>query len=155
MRDDGYVVCWGDLFAYWNEGDLLKDKKLKSIVVSNGGFACGLRADDSAVCWGKGSYHDVDGDGRRRSYGDEDGYSFSDDARFRFLSAGEHHVCGLKTDETVVCIGMNDEGQASPPEGEKFVDIDSGRRHSCGVTKDGVILCWGANYYGQSHPPLR
>ena len=161
LRDDGYVVCWG----HWGPGgsvtldnvDLLENNKLKSIVVStHGKFVCGLREDDSAVCWG-GGYGDEDGDdivGYESSqyYGH---HSFPEDARFRFLSAGVYHVCGLKTDDTVVCIGENDSGQASPPDAEKFIDIDSGRHHSCGVTKQGVIVCWGSNENGQSQPPLR
>ena len=154
VREDGYVVCWGTL-SRWNNGDLLKDIRLKSIVVSQPGrFACGLRVNDSAVCWGA-TGADIDGDGWISA---GEGPSFPDEARFKFLSAGEFHVCGLKTDDTVLCIifdHINDYGQASPPEGEQFIDLDVGNAHSCGVNKEGVIICWGSNARGQSHPPLR
>ena len=136
LRSDGYVVCWGEGRS-WSEGDLLKDKRFKSIAVSND-FACGIRDDDTVDCWGN-----------------LDEASPPEDGRFKSLASGFSHVCGLRTDETVVCWGNNDDGQASPPEGEKFVDIDCGFAHSCGVNKEGVIICWGDNSSGQSHPPLR
>ncbi len=159
VRDDGYVVCWG-AFRHWSQGDFLKDKKLKTIVVSTethrrNQFACGLREDGSVDCWGEGTRSDIDGDGR---IGDNEGYSFPEDARFQFLRAGSFHVCGLNTEDKVQCvlfIESYDDGQASPPQEEQFIDLDVSDTHSCGVNKKGVILCWGDNSSGQSHPPLR
>ena len=138
LRSDGYVVCWAGGLT-WSEGDLLKDKRFKSIAVGVD-FACGLREDDTADCWGS----------------DELGQaSPPENGRFKFLTAGPQHVCGLQTDDSVLCWGRNDYGQASPPEDERFLDVDSGSRHSCGVNKEGIIICWGDNSSSQSHPPLR
>ena len=138
LWSDGYAVCWARGQA-WSDGDLLRDRRFKSIAVGDG-FACGLREDDSADCWGS----DEHGQG-----------SPPEDGRFRFLTAGTDHVCGLQTDDSVLCWGRNDHGQALPPETEKFSDLDSGFLHSCGVNREGIIVCWGNNSSGQSHPPLR
>jgi hypothetical protein len=68
------------------------------------------------------------------------------------LSAGEHHVCGLKSDGTLACWGRNDYGQATPPAGT-FIQVSAGGNHTCGLKSDGTLACWGANTYGQAAPP--
>jgi alpha-tubulin suppressor-like RCC1 family protein len=34
---------------------------------------------------------------------------------FLSISAGGHHQCGLKSDTTIACWGMNQNGEATPP----------------------------------------
>ena len=59
---------------------------------------------------------------------------------------GDFHLCQAKTDRSVVCWGLDDEGQSTAPEGE-FLQV-AGSTHTCGIRNDGypgsgTIACWG------------
>jgi len=43
------------------------------------------------------------------------------------ISAGTNHTCGIQSDGTLICWGLNDEGQASPPEGT-FRQVSAGNK---------------------------
>ena len=91
------------------------------------------------------------------------------------VSVGGSHTCGLRTDGTVTCWGINDKRQADAP-AQAFVSVSAGGEHSCGVLVvakersivqgDGVVVqgdgvapvsgpvvCWGANSEGQTDAP--
>ena len=59
------------------------------------------------------------------------------------ISASWGFTCRLEADGLAVCWGRNDDGQSSPPPGERFVAISAGNfsRHvACGLTaKVGVL----------------
>jgi alpha-tubulin suppressor-like RCC1 family protein len=76
------------------------------------------------------------------------------------LSSGGQHTCGLQTDGTVSCWGMNGAGQLGFAGGQQNtptvvpglsngVAIAAGGQHSCAVRSGGVLECWGSNAYGQ------
>ena len=82
---------------------------------------------------------------------------------FSKIEAGNHHVCGIRTDGTVLCWGggVNDAsghldyGQTDLPQEYRrttFADVAGGRYHSCGVLDDrndqteGEVVCWGARF---------
>ena len=74
------------------------------------------------------------------------------------ISGGGYHTCGLRKDGTAVCWGSDEEGQASPPDGESLTTISSGGYHTCGLREDGQAVCWGPEphggaYVGWSGPP--
>src|SRR6266566_2174709 len=54
------------------------------------------------------------------------------------VSAGHSHTCALRTDNTVVCWGSDNFGQATPPAGA-FTQVSAGGRHTCGVKTDGTV----------------
>jgi alpha-tubulin suppressor-like RCC1 family protein len=62
--------------------------------------------------------------------------------RFRAISAGNEHVCGILMDGSVECWGVNTVGQASPP-ATSFRQVSAGKAHTCGVREDGTLECWG------------
>ena len=62
---------------------------------------------------------------------------------------GPFHGCAVKTDNTVVCWGKNNHGQASPP-GGRFREVSVGSSHSCGIKTDNNVACWGSNHQGRS-----
>ncbi|MEY2679849.1 MAG: hypothetical protein RL661_80, partial [Pseudomonadota bacterium] len=65
--------------------------------------------------------------------------------RFSQVDAGGSSVCGiLKGSAEIKCWGIDDLGQASPPEGQyKFISM--GANHGCALTKaKGLMRCWGA-----------
>ena len=76
------------------------------------------------------------------------------DSGYIAVSSGLFHTCALRWDRTAVCWGAGgaetaaedsvyDVGQASPPDGERFMSISSGAFHTCGLRDDGTAVCWG------------
>ncbi|CEG47012.1 Regulator of chromosome condensation 1/beta-lactamase-inhibitor protein II [Plasmopara halstedii] len=65
------------------------------------------------------------------------------------IAAGIEHSCAIYTQSyddvggRVVCWGVNNGGQSSPPAG-KFIQVSSGRLHSCGIRIDETVECWGS-----------
>ena len=102
-------------------------------VSAGSGHSCGIRSDDTIVCWGKNSSGPVGG--------------------FKSVSAGRDHSCGIGSDDTVVCWGSNLVGQTDAPVGG-FKAVSAGGLHSCAVGSDNAITCWGSNLYGRASAPL-
>jgi hypothetical protein len=72
---------------------------------------------------------------------------------FASVSAGSSFTCGVKTDGTLACWGMDGVGQTTPPSGT-FVSVSVGScAHACGVRTNGTIACWGSNGSNASKPP--
>ena len=76
----------------------------------------------------------------------------SDDSVPREMEFGLGHACGLLDTGEIACVGDDDFGQASPPQGA-FVSVAAGDRHTCGVRETGSVVCWGDDQAGQSSPP--
>ncbi len=53
----------------------------------------------------------------------------------------------------IVSWGLNNYGQATPPEGNDFAAIAAGGNHSLGLKTDGSIAAWGRNHFGQCTVP--
>ena len=64
------------------------------------------------------------------------------------VEVGDNYSCGLRTGGTVVCWGLNNANQASPPADTKFTAISAGQLFTCGLRQDRTIQCWG-----QGNPP--
>jgi len=81
--------------------------------------------------------------------------------RYRALSAGYYHTCGVTLESIAYCWGRNDFGTLgdgtrderdlpSPVAGaHAFVTIDAGAGHNCALTAAGEAWCWGHNDEGQ------
>ena len=68
------------------------------------------------------------------------------------ISVGSNHACGIRDDQTLVCWGGNESGQANPPEGS-FTEIASGNGHSCAINTEAGVECWGNNSEAAASPP--
>ena len=137
LREDGAVICWG-----WHDDRVQTPPDDRFVSISAGdSHSCGLREDGSAVCWG---YVDLSGITSVPS---------APDGTLAAISSGSNHLCGLRTDGTPVCWGFNANGEASPPQGEKFTTISSGSNHTCALRSDGTPACWGSRSFGQASPP--
>ena len=95
--------------------------------------ACGVRGDDTLVCWGH----------------DHFGQATPPAGTYAAVSAGARHTCGVRSDGTLACWGDNSYGQATPPQG-RFAAVNAGSLHTCAVETNGSIGCWGDNAYGQA-----
>jgi alpha-tubulin suppressor-like RCC1 family protein len=122
---------------------------------------CGVRRDGSAWCWG------ANGEGQlgTGSIGGGDAtrpVRVVGDLRWRTVSVGYQHACGIADDGTAWCWGRNPSGQlgngtagvSSPVPvrvlgGASWRSIDAAGSNTCGVQEDGSAWCWGADNYGQ------
>jgi alpha-tubulin suppressor-like RCC1 family protein len=137
--------------------------------------SCGTTTDDRAYCWGSnsggtlgtgGPVDNPDGDFTTRPIAVRGGL------RFRVVSVGTYHSCGLTTGDLAYCWGTNNLAQlgtgnriwrSSPTAvvgGRRFRQLRVGDVHTCAVTYADVAFCWGDNTYGQlgdgtTHGPLR
>lgn len=80
------------------------------------------------------------------------------DGAWRSLAGGANHRCGLQTDGSIWCWGLEDGnvlGQGVQPSGSTldvptrvgtdndWIDVGTGARLSCGMKADRSIWCWG------------
>jgi alpha-tubulin suppressor-like RCC1 family protein len=73
---------------------------------------------------------------------------------FKKVSCGRRHSCAIRTDDTAVCWGLNDQGQSNAPVG-MFKDVSAGTDFSCGIRLDDGVVCWGKNSAGQINVPTQ
>ena len=63
--------------------------------------------------------------------------------RYDAISAGKHHTCAIRHDQTLDCWGDDARGQATPPTTGQFRMVSAGGNHSCGITVEQGLVCWG------------
>lgn len=129
--------------------------------VDAGGFhSCGVTYPDNRVyCWGDNSLGKL-GDGTITDRLAPAATLLG--LRFRRVSAGWDHTCGVTTDDRAFCWGRNREGQVGDGSsinrrqrpvlvagGHAFTQVDAGLDYTCGVTADGSAYCWGDGTWGQ------
>ena len=135
--------------------------------------SCGIRADNTAVCWGANEYGQADApagqftaitasgfhscgiraDHTAVCWGrNSDRVADAPAGQFTAITASGAHSCGIKADHTAICWGYNEYGQADAPAGQ-FTAITAGGAHSCGIKPDHTAVCWGYNEYGQADAP--
>ena len=109
---------------------------------------CAVRANGSALCWG------------RQSYGRSDGPSGS--GPYQEATTSVYNGCALATDGSVDCWGADnpyfDQFPLVPPANARFTTIEmstaNGFWYGCGLKPDGGIQCWGhANDASVLNPP--
>jgi len=105
-------------------------------VSAGGGHSCGVKSDNTVICWGYNGSGQVE----------------APEGAYKTVSAGDRHSCGVKSDNTVTCWGYNGSGQAEVPDGA-FNTVSVGSGYSCGVKSDNTVTCWGNNRYGQAEAP--
>jgi len=177
---DGLLYCWG-----WNKDNQLATDTVKAsnsplaiasdvkfvFVTAGGSHSCAIAADTTAYCWGEFEHgrlgigesfaEHLKGKEHQMTLAAVDGA-----IKYRSLSAGGVHTCGVATSGEAYCWGDNLEGRLgtggssftrrswntkpSPPKGDlRLTMISAGDYHSCGVTTDGAVYCWGSNKEGQ------
>mmetsp|Transcript_65877 Transcript_65877/g.121436 ORF Transcript_65877/g.121436 Transcript_65877/m.121436 type:complete len:859 (-) Transcript_65877:27-2603(-) len=139
LRDNGYIGCTGSNAHFQDQAP--SDVTFVS-VTSGEEFSCGILFKNRGVrCWGRNEHGQV---------GD-----VPNTLGFTHLSAGLQHVCGVyggNTGGKLWCWGLNDNNQATPPEGSDYRTVEAGGEHSCALKTDGNVVCWGSNAKGQASP---
>lgn len=74
---------------------------------------------------------------------------------WRRLDAGSEYTCGIKSDTTLWCWGVEGTGQwpaATRPvqidPGNRWTELSVGNGYACGI-RDKLLYCWGDNRWGQ------
>jgi alpha-tubulin suppressor-like RCC1 family protein len=171
---DSLVYCWGR-GQYGRLGNGAIGNRVKPTPVAGGrhfrqvntggSHTCAVTPADRIYCWGRNSYGQV-GDGTTT-----DRLTPTTVAgawlRFRRVSAGVIHTCGMTTGDRAYCWGNNSGGQLGDGTttnrlapvrvaGEfAFGQVNAGGFHTCGLTTNARAYCWGGNVSGQvSHSPV-
>ncbi|MGH7551528.1 MAG: Ig-like domain-containing protein [Longimicrobiales bacterium] len=162
----GSAYCWGKPGSLGNTPGGTIDRPVAvaggltfNSLSASGGSVCALVAAGEAYCWGH-----LNADGRL-GLGDRAPHytplRVMTNLRFRSLSTGAFHTCGIAMDGRAYCWGSNSHGQlgvlgiadATTPvavtTNESFAVLAAGGTHTCGIITDGRAFCWGSNYDGQ------
>lgn len=165
LRALGTVVCWGSgtngrLGHGSTEGSPtpVEVAGLSGVTAIHAGYstACALRDDGTVWCWGRGGEL-----GRTMLSDSSVPVAVPGLSDVRAIGVASHggttlssHTCGVRTDGTAFCWGLNDDGQNGTGNQEitrtpaavvgltGVTAIAAGMTHACAVSRDGVS-CWG------------
>ncbi len=165
----GLLSCWGDNEwgqfgtgkAYWGKNAPVQSstKNLWQTVSLGDQAVCGLKADQSMLCWG-GNFYGQLGNG---SIGGNLAAPERIGTATNWLaaSAGSDHTCALKKNGSLYCWGYNYYGELGTGNnsykdkparvGKKLYwrSLDSGDFFSCALKANHSLWCWGKNNRGQ------
>jgi len=171
IASGGVAWCWG---LNGNEGRIGSDK-LSAESMSNvpvkvpgglrfaqlstyGRHTCGVTLDGNAYCWGYNGWGSL-GNGSNATQSPTP-VAVAGNLKFRSVSSGADHTCGVTTDNKAYCWGNNDWRQLGTgtvfsgtpvlvSNTLSFAKITAGTGFTCGITTGGATYCWGANSIGQ------
>ena len=162
VTTDDRVFCWGSFYSSSSTTPVKVGGSLRFRQVSaSGQHACAVGYDDRrAYCWGWNAYGQL-GDGTTISRSTPRPVAGA--RRFRQLTGGERHTCGVTTADEVFCWGSNRWGQIGDNSASSvnalqpsriagslhFSHVGAGTYHTCAVTTDSRGFCWGNGRSGQ------
>jgi hypothetical protein len=166
QRPDGTLRCWGQEGSAGLEATTPTGTFTQFSV---GGFeSCGVRADQSALCWGDtqtGKYTPTSALYTQISLSNTSGcgleidgtvdcnppvYQVDPTTKYTQLSAGSSQDCAIDaSDSSLSCWGARRNGQPSGP----FAQVSVSGPLSCGVRTTGELACWGSNVTSEGNPP--
>jgi prepilin-type N-terminal cleavage/methylation domain-containing protein len=168
IKKDDTLWCWGD-----NQTKILGnlgEKNFSDVPVSVGGksqwssidmaekkgigqgeiysFICGIKTDKTLWCWGDGRAGYL-GTGAREGYASMP-LQVKGGGLWKSVHTSYQQVCGIKTDDTLWCWGVNakddsvsvaDEPTQIDP-GHAWKSVSVGATKSCGIQTDNSLWCW-------------
>jgi alpha-tubulin suppressor-like RCC1 family protein len=178
LARDGTVLCWGaNQLGQLGDGTTearaapapaVLPGPAASIALGQD-HACAILASDRSLwCWGSNVESNL-GLGPD-SPAQVETPARVDEGRWREVSLGQAHGCGIREDGRLLCWGRNNVGQAAKPwadalqirrpdpidERLDWRSVDCGHSHTCAIGDDGAY-CWGENSFelGISDEPAR
>lgn len=171
VLSNGAVRCWG--LNQWGQlGNTTVGLDTAAPVSVNdlGGQAtavtaglmhtCALMSNGTVRCWGRNPSGQL-GNGRTTARLAVPVSVTNLGGQATAVTAGWEHTCGLLSNGTVRCWGLNDRGQlgngthanSSVPVtvnlGGTAIAVAAGAKHTCALLTIGGVRCWGYNYRGQ------
>ena len=169
VASNGWAYCWGINFnGQLGIGDVsmgssdplpVQGGRLFTTLRAGAGHACGVTTGGESYCWGFDNHGQL-GDGNVDSRSPAPTLVLGG-LEFTSLTTGNVHTCGLTSDGTAYCWGLNTEAQlgsvgmikiptpVAVPTELRFAALTAGTNHTCGLTADGTAYCWGGNGSGQ------
>jgi alpha-tubulin suppressor-like RCC1 family protein len=159
----GEIYCWGSgVSASFDSPPTLMTgwPSFVSMDVHSSDHACGVDVQGAAWCWGSNSKGQLGVDGIASS---ATPVQVQGGLTFRSVTAGDASAfsCGIATDGTAWCWGVNDQFQlgtgslsvassATPLQvpGVIWSALNSGYNYTCGVDNSGFARCWGSRLLG-------
>ncbi len=170
IKTDGSLWCWGkdDAGQRGDGGGAGGDSSTpirestnstwKSVTINtSNSHVCAIKSDDTAWCWGSNGNGEI-GDNTPTTRYSPTAVATTGVTTWKWLSAGNSHTCGVKTDGSGWCWGSSgygalgngvDTGGFYTPQpvtvsGVTTWDrINAGDFITCGVKTDGSGWCWG------------
>jgi alpha-tubulin suppressor-like RCC1 family protein len=162
----GNVFCWGsnDRGEIGDGTEITRPIPAKSEVTgatsigARGDATCAILADKSLWCWGADSWGQL-GD-HQNTWNVDDPQDETGFGTVLSVAVGDNHICALKTDGSIACIGGNDGGQlangtilntdvAVKSLITDGTQIATGAAHGCARRTTGGMSCWGDEQYGE------
>jgi alpha-tubulin suppressor-like RCC1 family protein len=170
LRESGKVACWGRN-DQGQLGDGSTTDRSSPVAVANvqdivelalgDSHTCARRRSGSVLCWGSNARGQLgDGDGGPGK-GSRRAVAVRGLTDATAITAGDDHVCALRSKGPMVCWGDNRDGQLGNAAQQSWVEpvalksvvdataITAGSRHTCALRPGGKPICWGANAQGQ------
>ena len=129
-------------------------------IAAGGAHSCALLSDGSVECWGLNDHGQLGNNSTANQFITP--VTVSGISSATAISAGIGFSCALLSDGTVLCWGLNTNGQLGDGDtsdtrvpvavsglNSVVVAIASGSAHSCAILASGKISCWGLNANGQ------
>jgi alpha-tubulin suppressor-like RCC1 family protein len=172
----GGVLCWGDNFQ-GELGDGTTTNRSMPVAVSGltsgvtaiaAGFefTCAVTSGGGVVCWGFNNDGQL---GNNTTTSNKTPVAVVDSNGVAItaataITAGASHACAVTSSGTVLCWGLNGQGQlgdntttsrstalavAGNWANVTVTAVTASGLHTCALTGGGTVLCWGDNFYGQ------
>ncbi len=166
IDSDQRIWCWGDNSLGQLSAFRLRDYTYPTMVSEmpipakqltlGNNFSCALDTYGHIWCWGDNSSHVITGNDYQ-VVSNPTPVTWVRQETFQKISAGSNHICGITTDNRLLCWGDNSKYQLSVREilslpvmveaGEtrQWLEIYSAGANSCALSVDGELWCWGDN----------
>ena len=169
VKSDNTLHCWGSNTGGRTGQNLPSGNTIIPTEVSGGGswkqvatanvHSCGIKSDNTLQCWGTNN-------AGRTGLNTAAGSTLvptpvSGGGTWKQVAAGGSHTCGIKSDDTLHCWGLNSAGQLGDNSttqrlvptavdgGATWKQVAAGGSHTCGIKSDDTLHCWGVNSNGQ------
>ena len=166
IKSDGSLYCWGaggygqlGLVNYLNKITDVPTKVGDSwLHISTGdSTTCGIKTDLSLYCWGYNAYGET-GTNQYTWEITRPTEVYNDSKDWAKIVVGNHHTCGIRTDDSLYCWGNGQSGEVGTGKHRtydtpqkvagnfKWIEVTAGIIHTCGIDISGYLHCWGRNY---------
>ena len=169
IKTNQTLWCWGENYEGQLGDGTVTDREAPrkvsgdsndwSTVAIGWDFGCAIKIDRKLWCWGDNHAGQL-GDGTSTE-GRPRPHQIGTASNWIELDAKDSHSCGIRSNRTLWCWGLNEDGQLGDgTNASRFVPtqigaasdwstVGVGGDHTCATKADNTLWCWGWNKYGQ------